>query len=323
MKRVLAIILAASMVGGCALMEGYGEVDVFAFPVFVRFSESKRKTNFLGPFGLLGIWDSTTNGVEHVLIPPLLTYTNPGKEFASPFFSWSDGGTFKILMTGRDVGNGVTNICITPLMGVKSGTSEGEWLFPVWYRKNDLVYDNRLALLDEDRLPDGADNWWHSERKKKLFLLLGEEESVAYSRHNVRGTHRITHEHKQCYIPLARQRKKWSDYDRTTRKKLADGTSDRLDFLIVNYERKVGGVEGFDRIQWGIPDESWPRILCYKSDEKNGAEFSILSIPIWQEDIDAKTSNVEKKRDFGLFDFNAKHQIEFNTNTREVERVAQ
>jgi hypothetical protein len=198
-------------------------------------------------------------------------------------------------MTGREVHNSVTNLCITPLMGVKSGTSEGEWLFPVWYRKNDLEYDNRLALLDEDRLPDGADNWWHSERKKKLFLLLGEEESVAYSRHNVRGTHRITHEHKQCYIPLARQRKKWSDYDRTTRKKLADGTSDRLDFLIVNYERKVGGVEGFDRIQWGIPDESWPRILCYKSDEKNGAEFSVFMRPIWQEHSGAKPRNAEKK----------------------------
>jgi hypothetical protein len=140
-----------------------------------------------------------------------------------------------------------------------------------------------------------GDGWWRSDRKKKLFLLLGEEESVAYSRHHGRGTHRITHEHKQCYIPLARQRKKWSDYDRTTRKKLADGTSDRLDFLIVNYERKVGGVEGFDRIQWGIPDESWPRILCYKSDEKNGAEFSVLMRPIWQEHSGAKPRNAEKK----------------------------
>lgn len=325
MKRVLAIILAASMVGGCALMEGHGEVDVFAFPVFVRFSESKRKTNFLGPFGLLGIWDSTTNGVEHVLIPPLLTYTNPGKEFASPFFSWSDGGTFKILMTGRDVGNGVTNICITPLMGVKSGASEGEWLFPIWYRSGDVEYDIRLASLDEERLPDGADNWRDSERKGKLLLLLGEEDSVAYSRkeHNSRGYHRITHGQKQCYIPLVRERKQWSDYDRTTRKKLADGTSDRLDFLIASYERAVGGVEGVDLIQWSVLGESWPRILCYKSDEKKGAEFSILSIPIWQEDIDVKTRNVEKKGDFGLFDFNVKHQIEFNTNTREVERVAQ
>jgi hypothetical protein len=296
MKKAFVIILAASMVGGCALMEGYGELDVFAFPVFVRFSKGERKTNFLGPCGLLGIWDSTTNGVEYVLIPTLLTYMEPGKEFASPLFSWSDSGTFKILMTGREVHNSVTNLSITPLMGVKSGTSEGEWLFPLWYRKSDLeYYDNRLALLDEDRLPDGADNWWHSERKKKLFLLLGEEESVAYSRHNVRGTHRITHEHKQCYIPLARQRKKWSDYDRTTRKKLADGTSDRLDFLIVNYERKVGGVEGFDRIQWGIPDESWPRILCYKSDEKNGAEFSVFMRPIWQEHSGAKPRNAEKK----------------------------
>ena len=296
MKKVFAIMLVASMAGGCALMEShYGEIDVFAFPVYWRCSEGERKTNFLGPKGLLGIWDSTTNGVEHALIPPLFTYMAPGKEFASPLFSWSDSGTFKILMTGREVHNSVTNLCITPLMGVKSGTSEGEWLFPVWYRKSDLEYDNRLALLDEDRLPDGADNWWHSERKKKLFLLLGEDESVAYSRHNVRGTHRITHEHKQCYIPLARQRKKWSDYDRTTRKKLADGTSDRLDFLIVNYERKVGGVEGFDRIQWGIPDESWPRILCYKSDEKNGAEFSVLMIPIWQEHSDAKPRNAEKK----------------------------
>ena len=296
MKKAFAIMLVASMAGGCALMESHhGEIDVFAFPVFLRYSKGERKTSFLGPYGLLGIWDSTTNGVEHVLIPTLLTYMEPGKEFASPLFSWRDDGTFKILMTGREVHNSVTNLCITPLMGVKSGTSEGEWLFPVWYRKNDLEYDNRLALLDEDRLPDGADNWWHSERKKKLFLLLGEEESVAYSRHNVRGTHRITHEHKQCYIPLARQRKKWSDYDRTTRKKLADGTSDRLDFLIVNYERKVGGVEGFDRIQWGIPDETWPRILCYKSDEKNGAEFSVLMRPIWQEHSGAKPRNAEKK----------------------------
>ena len=285
MNKAFAIILVASMTSGCALMEGnYGKIDVFAFPVYWRCSEGERKTSFLGPKGLLGVWSSTTNGVEYIVIPSLFTYIEPGKEFSSPLFSWSDSGTFKILMTGREVHNSVTNLCITPLMGVKSGTSEGEWLFPLWYRKSDLeYYDNRLALLDEDRLPDGADNWWHSERKKKLFLLLGEEESVAYSRHNVRGTHRITHEHKQCYIPLARQRKKWSDYDRTTRKKLADGTSDRLDFLIVNYERKVGGVEGFDRIQWGIPDESWPRILCYKSDA------------IWQEHSGAKPRNAEKK----------------------------
>ena len=298
MKKAFAIMLVASMAGGCALMEGHGEVDVFAFPVLVRFSEGKRKTNFLGPFGVLGIWDSTTNGVEHVLIPPLLTYMEPGKEFASPLFSWSDSGTFKILMTGREVHNSVTNLCITPLMGVKSGTSEGEWLFPVWYRKNDLEYDNRLALLDEDRLPDGADNWWHSERKKKLFLLLGEEGSVTYSGNISKGKHRIhriTHTEKQCYIPLACEKKRWADYDVATRKKLADGTSDRLDFLIVNYERKVGGVEGFDRIQWGIPDESWPRIICYKSDEKNGAEFSVLMIPIWQEHSGAKPRNAEKK----------------------------
>ena len=295
MKKACAILLVATMAGGCALMEGYGKIDVFAFPVYWRCSEGERKTNFLGPKGLLGVWPSTTNGVEYIVIPSLFTYYEPGKTFDSPLFSWSDSGTFKILMTGREVHNSVTNLCITPLMGVKSGTSEGEWLFPVWYRKSDLEYDNRLALLDEDRLPDGADNWWHSERKKKLFLLLGEEESVAYSRHNVRGTHRITHEHKQCYIPLARERKQWSDYDRTTRKKLADGTSDRLDFLIVNYERKVGGVEGFDRIQWGIPDESWPRILCYKSDEKNGAEFSVFMRPIWQEHSGAKPRNAEKK----------------------------
>ena len=91
-------MLVASMAGGCALMEShYGEIDVFAFPVFLRYSKGERKTSFLGPYGLLGTWDSTTNGVEHVLIPTLLTYMEPGKEFASPLFSWSDSGTFKIL----------------------------------------------------------------------------------------------------------------------------------------------------------------------------------------------------------------------------------
>lgn len=296
MKKALAIILAASMVGGCALMEGYGEVDVFAFPVFVSFSEGERKTNLLGPCGLLGIWDSTTNGEEHILIPPLITYMEPGKEFASPFFSWRDNGTFKILMTGSEVHNSVTNVCITPLLGVKSGTSEGEWLFPVWYRNCDVEYDSRLAHLGEDQLSGGSDDWWHSERKRKLLLLLGEEDSIAYSReaHNGRSSHRITHEQKCCYIPLVRKRRQWTDYDRTTRKKLADGTSNRRDFLIASYERTVGGVEGFDRIQWSIPGESWPRMLCYKSDEKDGAEFMLFSIPIWQGDRGAKTSNIEK-----------------------------
>ena len=293
MKKAFAILLAASLAGGCALVEGYGEMDVCAFPVFVSFSKGERKTNFLGPFGLLGIWDSTTNGVEHVLMPPLLTYMAPGKEFASPFFSWSDGGTLKILMTGRDVCGAVTNICITPLMGVKSGASEGEWLFPIWCRSSDVEYDNRLALLDEDRLPDGVGTWWHSERKKKLFLLLGEEDTVA---HRKEDHHRITHEQNQCYIPLDRRRKQWVDYDLATRKKLADGTSDRLDFLIVSYERTKGGVDGFDRVRWSIPsDESFFGIFSYKSDEKKGAEFSILSIPLWQEDRGVKPSNTEKE----------------------------
>ena len=234
------------MAGGCALMESHhGEIDVFAFPVFVRYSKGERKTSFLGPYGLLGTWDSTTNGVEHVLIPTLLTYMEPGKEFASPLFSWSDSGTFKILMTGREVHNSVT----------------------------------------EDRLPDGADNWWHSERKKKLFLLLGEEESVAYSRedHNGRRNHRITHKKEQCYIPLwARERKQWVDYDMATRKKLADGTCDSWNCLMIaSYERTKGGVDGFDRIQWSVLGETWPKIFCYKSDEKKGAEFSVLMIPIW------------------------------------------
>ena len=300
MKKAFAIMLVASMAGGCALMEShYGEIDVFAFPVFLRYSKGERKTSFLGPYGLLGIWDSTTNGVEHVLIPTLLTCMEPGKEFASPLFSWSDSGTFKILMTGREVHNSVTNLCITPLMGVKSGTSEGEWLFPVWYRKSDLEYDNRLALLDEDRLPDGADNWWHTERKKKLFLLFGEEDSLTYSGNISKGKHRIhriTRTEKQCYIPLVRERKQWVDYDMATRKKLADGTCDSWNCLMIaSYERTKGGVDGFDRIQWSVLGETWPKIFCYKSDEKKGAEFSILSIPLWQEDRGAKTRNAEKK----------------------------
>ena len=298
MKKAFAIILAASMVGGCALMEGYGELDVFAFPVYWRCSKGERKTNFLGPKGLLGVWSSTTNGVEYIEIPSLFTYIEPGKEFNSPLFSWSDSGTFKILMTGRGVHNSFTNICITPIIGMVSGAVEGEWLFPVWDRWGHVEYDSRLALLDGDRLPDVSDGWWHSERKKKLFLLFGEEDSVTYSGNISKGKHRIhriTHEQNQCYIPLARRRKRWVDYDMSTRKKLADGTSDRLDFLIVSYERTKGGVEGSDRVQWSILDESWPRIFSYKYDEKEGAEFSILSIPLWQEDRGAKTRNAEKK----------------------------
>ena len=281
MKKAFAIILAASMVGGCALMEGYGELDVFAFPVYWRCSKGERKTNFLGPKGLLGVCSSTTNGVEYIVIPSLFTYYEPGKTFDSPLFSWSEEGTFKALMTGRGVHNSFTNICITPIIGMVSGAVEGEWLFPVWDRWGHVEYDSRLALLDGDRLPDVSDGWWHSERKKKLFLLFGEEDSLTYSGNISKGKHRIhriTHTEKQCYIPLVRENQRWADYDVATRKKLADGTCNRLDFLIGSYERKVGGVEGFDCIQWS----TWPGIFSYKSDKKKGAEFSILSIPVWQ-----------------------------------------
>ena len=299
MKKACAILLVATMAGGCALMEGYGKIDVFAFPVYWRCSEGERKTNFLGPKGLLGVWSSTTNGVEYIEIPSLFTYIEPGKEFNSPLFSWSDSGTFKILMTGRGVHNSFTNICITPIIGMVSGAVEGEWLFPVWDRWGHVEYDSRLALLDGDRLPDVSDGWWRSERKMKFLLLLGEEDSVTYSGNISKGKHRIhriTHEQNQCYIPLARRRKRWVDYDMSTRKKLADGTSDRLDFLIVSHERTKGGVDGFDRVCWSIPsDESFLGIFRYKSDEKKGAEFSILSIPLWQEDRGAKTRNAEKK----------------------------
>ena len=299
MKKAFAIILVASMTGGCALMEShYGEIDVFAFPVYWRCSEGERKTSFLGPKGLLGVWSSTTNGVEYIVIPSLFTYYEPGKTFDSPLFSWSEEGTFKVLMTGRGVHNSFTNICITPFIGMVSGAAEGEWLFPVWNRWGHVEYDSRLALLDSDRLSDVSDGWWHSERKKKLFLLFGEEDSLTYSGNISKGKHRIhriTRTEKQCYIPLACEKKRWADYDVATRKKLADGTCNSLDFLIGSYERKVGGVEGFDSIQWSIPGESWPGIFSYKSDKKKGAEFSILSIPLWQEDRGAKTRNAEKK----------------------------
>ena len=294
MKRILTIVAAAMLVGGCALVEGYGEMDVCAFPVFVRCSEDERKTDFLGPGGLLAIWDSTTNGVEAVLIPPLLTYVEPGNEFCSPLFSWRDDGTLKILMTGRGVCNDVTNICITPLMGMTSGAEDGEWLFPVWSRSGDASYDKRLALLDADRLPDGADDWWHAERKRKFLLLLGDENSVYYSycrgHHDGASTHRITHVQRWCYIPFAGKRKYWTDYDNATRKRLASGTCDSLDFLIGSYERKKGGVGGVDCFRWSIPGESLIGIFSYKTDEEKGAEFSILSIPIWHEDGGTKAS---------------------------------
>ena len=134
MNKAFAIILVASMTGGCALMErNYGKIDVFAFPVYWRCSEGERKTGFLGPKGLLGVWSSTTNGVEYIVIPSLFTYYEPGKTFDSPLFSWSEEGTFKVLMTGRGVHNSFTNICITPFMGVKangsspSGIAGGMW----------------------------------------------------------------------------------------------------------------------------------------------------------------------------------------------------
>ena len=52
MKKAFAIMLVASMAGGCALMESHnGEIDVFAFPVFLRYSGA--------------VWSAGNMGFDH------------------------------------------------------------------------------------------------------------------------------------------------------------------------------------------------------------------------------------------------------------------
>jgi len=278
MKRVLAIVTAVMLAYGCAADSNDGEYE---FSVPLLFCRIKTDSGSVTELPFLYVATSRTNGLETVFVKPLFWY-EPGKEvWLIPFFNWCSNGTMMTLLGGRSVDGGVTNVCITPFVGITSGKNEGGWVFPFWKRKTDRDFHSRLSLLDESTLPEDVSLCWVSDEREVLMLWNFSDCVHSQIVHEKGDTERrfcIKHSRERPYFGVSFSNERTVEFDMSTRRKISDSNHSRFSFLeIYSSERWRGGAEHEDRHVASIL-----KFLFRKEvDSSNGTTLSVLGFPIW------------------------------------------
>ena len=77
-------------------------------------------------------------------------------DYLLPLYHYNgETGDFISLPYGRDVRGSYTNTWwATPLVGTRSGSKTGGWLFPLFNRRKDASFDKDLARMDSPTIPD-------------------------------------------------------------------------------------------------------------------------------------------------------------------------
>ncbi len=115
----------------------------WAYPLFDWESRWKRSTPS----------SSTKTHLAHYLIGWGTNNETLTSFYVFPLYGWWDGGWMTPL-GGRYVQGGTTNTCYTPLVGIRSGKTNGGWVLPVWDHRKDADFDQRLSYLDAPALSD-------------------------------------------------------------------------------------------------------------------------------------------------------------------------
>ena len=130
-------------------------------------------------YALLGLAGSKTNttGTHH-------------EHWAFPLYHWDEGRSFTSLAYGwNGGGSGRTNTWwAAGLVGTRSGAVEGEWAFPFYSRRKNVVFDKHMALLDAPRgQADKSPSFWLASGNRRSYLLLSDYDE-SFRAH--RGSHK-------------------------------------------------------------------------------------------------------------------------------------
>ena len=121
-----------------------GERGFFSLPLLsgATWATNSCERSWFALAGLVGGSSDATGADRWGWAFPLFI-RNAGNSFYSLPYSWDGGGC------------ATTNTYFAAgLAGVRSGQKEGGWLFPVFDKKKDADFDEKVAWLDRDTLPD-------------------------------------------------------------------------------------------------------------------------------------------------------------------------
>ena len=211
------------------------------------------------------------------LIP--LYHRESGRSFTSLPYSWR-GGTEQ-----------TNSYFATILAGIRSGRTQGSWLFPLYDVKKDTSFDHCATMLDESRLPDEITvrkqrytnlvwnattkthdiarpewrfraNSFHS-RNEKTFLLFSDADDkidghIGYGEGN--NTYRIDRRKKLGNrLFFNRDDQRTVNFNVATRQKVADDetTESSLFLFLYNHERKLNRISSDEYKRFSVLWRFW------------------------------------------------------------------
>lgn len=172
-------------------------------------------------------------------------------------------------------GSGASTNCYAAagLAGVRCGGTRGWWLFPFYDKETDADFEEKLAWLDADSLPDEINVWteirtnsvWNSEKKvfeevaspkivadcfwrsdTRTHLLLFDNDRT-FSAYDSFNTYEMRARHKTGNLLVFNHEKvRKAKFDLATRKKISDTETSDTSLLMFLYqgEREIDRMKG-------------------------------------------------------------------------------
>ena len=242
-------------------------------------SASSRDYTWLALAGLVG-GTSKFNGLRR-------------SQWAAPFFYHSDKAFLSIPFGYENLGARTNTYFAAGLAGMHSGTKEGGWLFPLYSKKKDADFDEKLAIMDAATLPEDIKTWtvvatnkvwnanegryeenvvpktmvtsFHASDKRTHLLVSDNDRSISGNfLDSKENTYRVSQYHKLGNVFAFRydgERK--VQFDLSTREKVGDTEKGWAALLgiIYNHEYRTDKMKGESysrhRVLWKLWD--WER----------------------------------------------------------------
>ena len=244
-----------------------------------RLCKTRLLLNFAG-------WESKGDQLRSSYAFPLYSW-NADASLLTPLFYWDKDGSLLTPLGGRTVGNGTTNVFVTPIVKHTTGRRTGGMVFPLWSRTADSDFREKAGKLDCDRLTEDIRVWtdtstnmvWNEGRRRADWVEGTDNTDwlLLFSWHDrVRGhlgygsktnayelTRKVTRGHWLLLNYGYERKAEFSAIDRT--KKSDEETTD-TSFLVWlynykwNHDRRKNDTYAQHRVLWRLWD--W--------EEKNG-----------------------------------------------------
>ena len=175
-------------------------------PVFSYWNDERKGTRGFFSLPILsgGEWETKSCRKSWFALAGLLGGSSDasGKEtseWAFPLFHRSESSFTSLLYGWSGGGSKSTNTYFAAgLAGIKSGETEGGWLFPLFDKETDADYQEKAAWMDAEKLPEAIKIWTKTETNRVWNSAAKSYDSVAQIKTN--ATDIWTHDHRTTLL---------------------------------------------------------------------------------------------------------------------------